>query len=69
MTTFTETEIIAMAGYQLDPGHSDLDNEQPMAVRIHDGLWDHVDLRCTLGDIRKAKRDVRKALRLAGVPK
>jgi len=63
MTDFTETEIIAMAGYQLNPGHSDLDDEQPMCVRVHDGLWDPKDLRCTLGDIHKAKRDVREALR------
>lgn len=63
--TFTDTEIMAMAGYQLNPGHSDLDNEQPMSVRIHDGLWDHRDMRCLLGDIRQAKRDVRGAMRLA----
>lgn len=59
---FSDTEIMALAGYQLNPGHSDLDNEQPMAVRLHDGLWDHQDLRCLLGDIRQAKADVRAAL-------
>lgn len=63
--TFTNTEVLAMAGYQLDPGHSDLDNEQPMSVRVHDGLWDHVDLRCLLGDIRKAKSDFYAGLRTA----
>lgn len=59
---FSTTEVMAMAGEQLNPGHSDLDNEQPMSVRIHDGLWDHVDMRCLLGDIRQAKREVRAAL-------
>ncbi len=62
--TFTETEIMAMAGYQLDPGHSDLYDEQSMSVRLHDGLWDHQDMRCLLGDIRQAKTDVRALLKL-----
>lgn len=60
---FTEGQIMATAGFQLNPGHSDLDDVQSMCVRLHDGLWVPDDLRCTLGDIRQAKRDVRTALK------
>lgn len=55
--SFTAPEILAMAGYQLNPGHSDLDDRQHMSVRLHDGLWDERHLSCTLGDIHQAKRD------------
>lgn len=48
---FTIPEFAAMAAYRLDPGHSDLDNEQPMAVTVGAET-----LRCTLGDIRAARR-------------
>lgn len=51
---FTPAEMAAMAAYPLDPGHSDLDNEQPMAVRVADE-W----LRCTLGDVRHAQMEAR----------
>lgn len=36
-----------MVAYPLDPGHSDLDDEQPMVIGGD---------RCTLGDVREAKR-------------
>lgn len=52
---FTTPETLAMIAYALNPGHSDLDNEQPMSIRHGDGF-----LRCTLGDIRKAQRDARQ---------
>ncbi len=53
MTTFTPAQIAAMVAYELDPGHSDLDNEQPMTVHHGDGAY----FRCLLGDIRRAKRE------------
>lgn len=40
----------AMADYPLNPGHSDLDDEQPMFVKVGDGF-----VACTLGDIRRAQ--------------
>lgn len=50
--TYDAPTTRAMALYPLNPGHSDLDNEQPMTVHVHDA-W----VRCTLGDIRKAQRE------------
>lgn len=49
---FDAATIAAMVAFELDPGHSDLDNEQPIAVLVH-GRFRFV----SLGDIRKAKRD------------
>jgi hypothetical protein len=54
--TFTLPELAAMATYRLDPGHSDLDNEQPMAVTVGTET-----LRCTLGDIHAARRIISTA--------
>jgi hypothetical protein len=48
--------IRAMALYPLDPGHSDLDNEQPMSVPVQQGA-DSYAARCTLGEIRQAQRE------------
>lgn len=47
--------VAAMVVYPLDPGHSDLDNEQPMSVRVGFGPTKR-DVPCTLGDIREAQR-------------
>lgn len=60
---FAPDEIAAMRAFDLDPGHSDLDDEQPMSVPVG-SEW----VRCQLGDIRKAKRDayaISKAARLS----
>lgn len=42
--------FLAMANYPLDPGHSDLDDAQPMSVKVGDDF-----VSCTLGDIRRAR--------------
>lgn len=65
---FSADTIRAMALFPLNPGHSDLDNEQPISVRVGDA-W----VGCTLGDIRQAQREagalgaaVREARRVNG---
>lgn len=50
--TFDAATLRAMALYPLNPGHGDLDNEQPFSVRVGDA-W----VRCTLGDVRQAQRE------------
>jgi hypothetical protein len=55
--TYDIATVTAMAAYELDPGHSDLDSEQPMSVKVGD-QW----VRCTLGDIRMAKRLARASV-------
>lgn len=49
---FVPEERAALAAYELNPGHSDLDDEQPVTVPV--GSY---AVRCQLGDIRQAKRE------------
>lgn len=49
----------AMVGFKLDPGHSDLDNEQAIAVKVRSDRFCHV----TLGEIREAQRNASALLR------
>lgn len=60
----------AMVAFVTDPGHSDLDNEQPISVRIGEDRFVSV----TLGEVREAKlqayalRNAQAALReIAGL--
>lgn len=48
--TFSVRALTEMASFPLDP-HAPLDDEHPMAVPVGDDL-----VRCTVGDIREAKR-------------
>ena len=45
-----EALIPLLKGFTYDPGHSDLDNEQPITLHV------------TLGDFRRAERALRKCL-------
>lgn len=47
--TFDIATVAAMARYPLNPGDSDLDDEQPVSLRLDDRF-----VRVTLGDIREA---------------
>lgn len=64
--TYSLNVIMAMAGYQFNPGHEDLDDIQPMVVQLNKPNGSPWHFRCTLGDIRLAKQEVRNALQSTG---